>query len=213
MIIFGWRTRITQHSDEDILQGACPECQHDLELNNLKSWFTLYFIPIFPYNHIDTLYSCKECEASYRQDAREALLSSAENGQQIMEETKKMFIITLVSCMTHMAKIDGKIDLAEQQEIDDLIAEHDEYKEDLDAAVNKIRKSKDNDEVFAILRRASEVLTAEAIMTLIGRVTKVLLADGKIDEKEENLLKEYLLVCGMSPKLYKEIIKAAKKAK
>ncbi|MCH8904857.1 MAG: hypothetical protein IIA45_13200, partial [Bacteroidetes bacterium] len=55
-----------------------------------------------------------------------------------------------------------------------------------------------------------EVLTSEGIMILIGQAARVLLADGRIDKAEEKLMKEYLLVCGLTKDLYASVIEMAK---
>ena len=48
------------------------------------------------------------------------------------------------------------------------------------------------------------------IMIIIGSVARVLLADGKIDKREEKLMKEYLVACGIPKSLYKDIINKVK---
>jgi hypothetical protein len=62
-----------------------------------------------------------------------------------------------------------------------------------------------------MLNRAKEILTAEGIMLMLAQIVKVLLADGKIDKKEEKLMREYLLVCGVPRNIYNEIIDRVKK--
>jgi hypothetical protein len=47
-------------------------------------------------------------------------------------------------------------------------------------------------------------------MVIIAQIAKVLKADGKIDKKEEALMKVYMLVCGIPRNLYGEVIKNIK---
>jgi len=84
MIIFGTKGRISKSREKDTLSKACPQCGNDLNLSELKKWFTLYFIPIFPYSHVDTFYYCDQCEASYKKEARNQLVSGKE-GQEALK--------------------------------------------------------------------------------------------------------------------------------
>jgi hypothetical protein len=73
-IIFGTRGRITAANPQDILESSCPACQGDLELKVNKTWFTLFFLPIFPVNTNGTFYHCSQCDSAYRSEARQHLV-------------------------------------------------------------------------------------------------------------------------------------------
>jgi len=211
MIIWGTKTRITKADEEDVLEKACPNCGNDLVLSDLKQWFTLYFIPIFPIKHIETLYHCENCDSSYKQKIKEHLQGSKKDHEKIKQEGKRVFAVTLAACMTHMAKIDGKISQEERKEIKNLNKAFPDSKKDIEKTVDEIAKSKNDEKVYAMLRNAGKFLTADGIMMIIGQVARVLLADGRIDKKEENLMKEYMLVCGVPRELYSTIIENVKK--
>jgi len=212
MIIYGTKGRLTDAKPEDLLRDACPNCKGNLRLCDLKKWFTLYFIPLFPYSHIESIYHCKECDSSYKESSKSALIGSAKSKEKIQKEAKKMFAMTLAACMTHMAKIDGHISDSELREIKKLSKKFKEYKADIEKVVDKVSKSKNDEYVYEMLRNAKQVLTTEGNMIIIAQVTKVLLADGKIDKAEEKLLKEYMLICGIPQDLYSSIIEGVKKA-
>jgi len=72
--------------------------------------------------------------------------------------------------------------------------------------VRQVRDSSDDEVVFSMLRRSTRILTKNGIMTLIGQVVKVLLADGIIDQNEEKLMKEYMFICGIPQNLYGDIL-------
>lgn len=214
MIIWGYRTRITASSKDDVLEKSCPNCGSDLVLSDLKRWFTLYFIPIFPISTIETLYHCKNCDSSYKEKIKDMLKGSKQNQEKFELEAKKMFAVALASCMTHMAKADGKVSKEEKEHIDKILSKFPkQFKKDIDAAKEKVMKSKNDDVVFNILRNAQKILTAEAFMVIIAQIAKVLLADGKIDKKEEQLMKEYMLVAGIPRELYDDMIKRIKEGK
>ena len=211
MIIFGARTRFSRSKIGEVLKKACPNCRGDLELSDLKRWFTLYFIPIFPFSTIETLYKCKDCEKAYGLDIKRAIVGSKKDRAKLEKEAKKLFATTLAACMTHMAKIDGHISKEEQAEIKSATKHFSGFKKDIEKTIDKVKRSKNDEIVFNMLRDAAGILSAQGIMAIIAQVTRVLLADGRIDKAEEKLLKEYLLVCGIPRGMYKEIVAKVKK--
>ncbi|MBW2981424.1 TerB family tellurite resistance protein [Candidatus Woesearchaeota archaeon] len=213
LILFGARTRISRSSENDVLKNACPSCGSDLELSNLKRWFTLYFIPIFPVSHIDTFYRCVKCKQTYKKEIKDMLNKNKKERQDFQKNAKKNFAVALAACMTHMAKADGKICKEEKEEIKKVTSKFPEFKNDISKAVQKVTKSKDDDDVFKILRSSQKYLTAEGVMLMVAQLAKVLLADGKIDKAEEKLMKDYLLALGLDRNLYSVIIAKAKEIK
>ena len=212
MIIFGTRTRISKSSVEDILDNACPKCGKSLCLHDLKRWFTLYFIPVIPLSTIESFYQCEGCGSQYKQEIKDMLSKNKKNSKKIEDEIKKVWAITLVACMTHMAKIDGTIAKEEKDHINKVIDKFPKMKKELQDTFSKFSKGNKGKEVEQMLIKARQLLTAEGIMMLIGQVAKVLLADGRIDKKEEKLMKEYLLICGIPKDLFPQIIDKLKKA-
>lgn len=117
-----------------------------------------------------------------------------------------MIALTLAACMTHMAKIDGQVDPSEEREIVKLANKFPQFKDEIYAVVHKVSEAQNTDAVYEMLRKARTILTAEGIMVVMAQIAKVLLADGRIDPKEEQLMKEYLLICGIPRNLYGDII-------
>lgn len=210
MIIFGMRTRQTPSGEEDVIEKACPQCGGNLELYDLKRWFTLYFIPVIPLNTIESFYKCEKCEQTYKKSIKEMLQNSTRDRAKVQQEVKKTFAVALAACMTHMANIDGKISKEEKEEIKKLKTSLPEFKSEIDSTVERISKDKNDSEVFSVLSKARSVLTVEAITMIVAQVARVLLADGKIDKKEEKLMKEYLLACGIPREMYSQIIEKVK---
>ncbi|MEA3446640.1 MAG: TerB family tellurite resistance protein [Bacteroidota bacterium] len=205
--IFGTRPRLPNHDLGDKLKNACPGCKGDLILKHYKRWFTLFFIPIFPYSHIDTFYQCVNCNSTFSKSAREALLASTTDKESYEKEVRRLYSTTLVSCMAHIAGIDGHYSAKEDREIIKVKDEFAEFSDDINEAVAKTRASAKPEEiVYATLRKSSQVLSTEAILSIIGFCAKVIKVDGRIDEKEEALMKDYLLICGIPKSKYEEIV-------
>jgi hypothetical protein len=73
-IIFGTRGRLTLANPSETLPQACPGCKGDLVLKENKTWFTLFFLPIFPITSKGQFYQCNRCEGAYKSEAREYLV-------------------------------------------------------------------------------------------------------------------------------------------
>ncbi|MBQ2883560.1 MAG: zinc-ribbon domain-containing protein [Alphaproteobacteria bacterium] len=61
-IIFGWG--FTTKSVKGFFLSGCPKCGLRLQVIKITKWFTLFFIPIFPYSRKLYLY-CERCDSYY----------------------------------------------------------------------------------------------------------------------------------------------------
>ncbi len=66
MIIYGTRGR------EVVIDGGefhCPNCdrEEEYDLMAIKTYFTLYFIPIFPVSTAGTFVKCLACEGEFKE--------------------------------------------------------------------------------------------------------------------------------------------------
>lgn len=59
MIIFGWRTR----SKFGIIDVRCARCHDVTQYHRMvyRRWFTLFFIPIFPFRTLGDVSTCTQC--------------------------------------------------------------------------------------------------------------------------------------------------------
>ena len=75
MIIFGWRTRATT---SHVMRKACPVCHADSDINfqNNKVWFTLFFVPIFPVKSAGNQSVCSRCGTVFPAALSESFASS-----------------------------------------------------------------------------------------------------------------------------------------
>lgn len=207
-IIFGWGTRINKSSKNDIISNGCPECGNDLRLSELKNWIDIFFIPIIPLNTIQTFYHCKECDSTYKEEAREILIGSTIEQEKLQKAASEAYARALVACTTQMAVIDGDYASEEETVIHSTADQFPNMKDELMHIIEQIKANpQENEEyVYNLLRDCLPVITAEGIMLLIAQAANVLLADGKIDKAEEALMKEYLLICGIPKATYNTIL-------
>lgn len=63
MIIFGWGKRTVKHHG-DTLPMTCRNCNNKVfyKLVEIKTWFTLFFIPVIPYSSKKVL-MCDVCKS------------------------------------------------------------------------------------------------------------------------------------------------------
>lgn len=172
-----------------------------------RRWFTLFFIPVIPLDELDRFYECDSCKSAYNENVKSLLTQSAESQKEQQSEAKKLFGIAVIASMMHMAMIDDDYAKEEEREINDMIDHFPENKEELQALAEKIRVegNKDN-QVFNILNSARNQLSSEALLNILAQAGVVLLADGKIEKEEEDLMKDYLVACGLPKDMYRTII-------
>src|SRR5688500_1585382 len=69
IILFGWRG-ITSGDGRPPASGVCPNCRQTTQLVGKKqrTWFTLFFIPIFPVSGATHFVQCSSCGAAFSGD-------------------------------------------------------------------------------------------------------------------------------------------------
>lgn len=206
-IVFGTTGMKTRISDEAPLINSCPNCSKDLVLKKYRRWFTLFFIPIFPFETIDTFYECTSCSSAYAQHIKTALHQGEAERDNAIHEAKKIYAKTLVATMVHMAMIDGDFAKEEEEYIEDIKLQFSDYSTDVNEAYDFV-KTKGNHEnyVFNLLNASRDMLSSEGLLTILAQSAKVLLADGRIEKEEEDLMKEYLVACGLPKDMYKTLL-------
>jgi tellurite resistance protein len=211
-IIFGTRGLKHTVSESPLILNACPNCKSgNLENKLYRRWFTLFFIPVIPLDVIDRFYECTNCSSAYNEKIKDLLTQSQADQQKQQQEAKRLFAHALISAMTHMAMIDGSCAPQEEREILDMAANFTEMEPELRRVMEKIKLegNKDN-QVFELLNSARQQLSAEALLNILAQAGVVLLADGTIEKQEEELMKDYLLACGLPKDMYVTIIEKLK---
>jgi len=124
-----------------------------------------------------------------------------------MEEKKVIFVTTLIASMLHMANVDGEYALSEKRYINKVRNKFIKYFDEVDKIVKELEKAEEQSEfIFKLLTKCREQLSNKEIFDMLVHSAKVLTVDGKIDEKEEYLMKSYLLACDLPTNLYSKLI-------
>lgn len=207
-IIFG--TRALKHTidNSEILKNSCPNCSNGNLVNKrYRRWFTLFFIPVIPLNEIDRFYECDKCNSGYQNDIKKILQESQVDQSHKQEQAKSIFVSALIATMTHMALIDNDYAKEEEREIKDTINNFPEFKEHLMEIHESVKNQGNNDNyVFNLLNEARNLFPSEAMLNLLAQAAVILLADGTIEKEEEELMKEYLIACGLPKEFYQVLI-------
>jgi len=207
-IIFGTRGLKHEIKESAVLANACPNCNDGSLINKLyRRWFTLFFIPVIPLDVVDRFYECDRCKSAYNETIKTILGKSQQEQDVAQEQARYIYAKALIAAMTHMSVIDGDFAAEEEREILDAIEKFENIKTELSSIMNivKVDMNKDN-YVFNLLNEARTDLSSEALMNILAQAAVVLLADGKIEKEEEDLMKEYLIACGLPKEMYSTII-------
>lgn len=207
-IIFGTRGIKHTISDSPVLENSCPNCDNGSLVNKLyRRWFTLFFIPMIPLDVVDRFYECSHCKSAFNEKIKDLLGQSHSIQDNARHQSRYVYAKALIACMTHMSVIDGDFAAEEEREIKDAIEQFDDIKAELNQVMETVKRDLNKDNyVFNLLNEARNELSAEAIMNILAQAGVVLLADGVIDKNEENLMKEYLIACGLPKDMYRTII-------
>ena len=207
-IIFGTRGLKHTVKESPILTNACPNCNQGNLVNTLyRRWFTVFFIPVIPLDVIDRFYACDRCDSAYNESIKSVLQQSEKEVQETQQQAKLIFAKALVASMTHMAVIDNDFAEEEEREIMDMIENFSDFKEELLAIHHTIKEEGNKgNQVFDYLNSARNMLSSEALINLLAQAAVVLLADGSIEKEEEDLMKDYLVACGLPKEMYSTLI-------
>ncbi|AXT62109.1 zinc-ribbon domain-containing protein [Aquimarina sp. AD10] len=207
-IIFGTRGLKHTVSDSPVLSNSCPNCNNGSLVNKLyRRWFTLFFIPVIPLDTVDRFYECDSCKSAYNESIKTILQRSKEEINENQKRATSIYAKALIAAMTHMAIIDEDFAPEEEREIKDAIEGFQEMKEELLAIHENVKVNANmNNQVFDFLNSARNELSSEALINILAQAAVVLLADGTIEKEEENLMKEYLIACGLPKEMYQTLI-------
>jgi tetratricopeptide (TPR) repeat protein len=90
-IFFGTRNMIS--STGPAVTAVCPRCakQGGFENKAARTWFTLFFIPVFPMGASRPFCQCQNCQAQYKGSAEALGKKTAVSQQQLMQRAIQMY--------------------------------------------------------------------------------------------------------------------------
>lgn len=211
-IIFGTTGLKHTVKESPVLENACPNCNDGNLVNKLyRRWFTLFFIPLIPLDVVDRFYMCDRCGNAYNENIKSVLQRSEAEIAESQKQARKVYAEALTAAMVHMSMIDGDFADAEEREVRDAMEQFEELEWELEQVYKKVKAegNKDN-QVFNYLNTARNELSSEALINILAQAGVVLLADGSIEKEEEDLMKEYLIACGLPKEMYSSLMEKLK---
>jgi len=192
MIIFGTRG-VTTTPDKG--QFHCPQCngQTEYQLKRVRSFFTLYFIPLIPLNKLGEYVECPRCQGTY-----DIGILDYDPGQE-SAKFEALFFVAVKQVMIGMLLADGHIDddevLMLQSQFRDLTGS-DISEQDLREEIAEIEKS--GSDPLELVGGLAGGLNDSGKETVIRAAYAIANADGEFDASEVVMLQNIGKSLGLS---------------
>ncbi|MEM9319917.1 MAG: TerB family tellurite resistance protein [Pseudomonadota bacterium] len=178
ILIWGTRGRTSEVYSGDFY---CPDCcgQKGFALQEVKRWFTFFFIPIFPINTLGKYVECGDCKSTFNERVLQL------DPERARVELEAAFSVAAKRVMFKMALADGEID---QSEIDQItlafanIAKREIDAGDIAAELEAARN--DTSSVVDYLRAIAPNLNDTGKELVMRSAIAVAKADGHVDDSE-----------------------------
>lgn len=177
-IIFGTRGRTSAASEGEFY---CPDCRsrHPYTLQQVKRWFTLFFIPVIPMDKLGEYVECQTCKATYNERVLEM------DPDRARAEFEAAFSVAAKRVMFKMALADGDIDDAEITQITQAFANITKRNIDEgDIAAELEAARADASSIADYLRAVAPGLNDTGKELVMRSAIAVAKADGHVDETE-----------------------------
>ncbi len=196
----------------EILKNSCAVCGDDMVLKELDEYFKILDIPILKLKNIDTFYQCDACKSSYNESLKDIVKLDDVKKEMKFQDAGKLYAKALIASMTYMAIIDGVLDEEEQLLLHGIIGKYSDIADELIESMDYVKENGNKNEyVFILLRKVRELLSADAVLSLLAESFKMSLADGKMKKEELLLLNVLLLESGLPKSLYKLLVEKMRK--
>ena len=180
-----WGSRGRSKSIEHFI-GHCPDCgaRRDMDLMQVKRWFTLYWIRLFPYSDLGRYVECASCKSTFNERMRDY------DPEKQQEKFEAAFSIAAKRVMFKLALADGDIDPSEVDQITQAfqnIAKRSISRADIAAELEAARD--DTRDVAAHLAEVAPGLNDTGKELVLRSAIAVVKADGRIDPEELTMLR------------------------
>lgn len=176
----------------------CPDChtRRDYEQKEVKRWFTLYFIPVFPMNTLGEYVECGACKSTYNS----RVLEFDPDAQR--EKFEAAFSIAAKRVMFKMALADGEIDDSEVTQIAQAFQNITKREIDAGDIAAELEAARDDTAtVTDYLREVAPTLNDTGKELVLRSAIAVVKADGHVDETEKAEITELVKALDM-PRAY-----------
>lgn len=192
MIIFGWRG-VTSTKEKGLFH--CPRCGPNLDYRHksVRNFFTLYFIPIIPLNHLGEYVECQRCQGTFHHEILQ--YDPAAEGQM----TQAIFMVAAKQLMISMLLADGVIDdneVKELQTIFEELAGVEVTEEDLREEIAVVQETGSN--ALQLVAEFGPSLNDKGKEILVTAAYQIAIADGFVDASERQLLEQIGDTLGLS---------------
>jgi uncharacterized tellurite resistance protein B-like protein len=174
----------------------CQRCGGDREYRHRagRRWFTLFFIPIIPLNHVGDHVQCTVCGTRYRMD----VLSLPTTAQ--MQEALPAGMRAAATAMLRVGG--GNSASARRRAIDAIkgagVADYDDAALDADLSAAAVPPQPGPDLAESLNRLAIQ-LAIPAREWFLAEVVRIGLADGMLSDEERHVAREVAAQLGMTP--------------
>ncbi len=176
----------------------CPDCRtrRSYDHKEVKRWFTLYFIPVFPTSTLGDYIECGSCRSTFNSRVLEF------NPEAAREKFEAAFSIAAKRVMFKMALADGEIDEAEVRQIAQAfrnITKREIEEGDIAAELEAARG--DTSSVTSYLREVAPTLNDTGKELVLRSAIAVVKADGQVTAEEVTEVEELIKALDL-PKAY-----------
>jgi uncharacterized tellurite resistance protein B-like protein/predicted RNA-binding Zn-ribbon protein involved in translation (DUF1610 family) len=183
-IIFGTRG-VTSTKEKG--EFHCPQCNgaNNYRHKSVRRFFTLYFIPIIPLDHLGEYVECERCQGTYDVGILEYDPQAA--GLQV----EALFMVAMKQVMIAMLLADGVID---DSEVAELQATYEDLsglaitEQDLREEIEVIQQK--GSDAIELVSHLGPGLNDKGKEMVITAAYQIAAADGIVDESESQLLEQ-----------------------
>lgn len=206
-LIFGVQGIKRKINDKPVLQNKCPSCgSGDLVPTSFRNWFTLFFIPIFPVSSGKLIYQCNQCKNSFAEEIRDHIKAPIFQTDIPKNDSLLIFARAYIASLTLLV-IEGKRQQSKElYEIDKSIYKYPEFTQELESIKASIESQGNaENQVFEYLYEAKDNLSKSEVWKLFTSISSFLNQFGELTEKQESLIKEFMIASGLPKSQFNEI--------
>lgn len=180
MIIYGTKPKSTLISGGDFF---CPHCHEDREydLYRVKTWFTLYFIPVFPVGSGDEHIQCAHCSGTFTTEVIDYdPVKEAESTAETLRRISALFLFDV-----------GRISDTTLNAVRDTVASTTDVEVSLEETSRDAQHAQQaNADLMKYCRKELAEYSEDGKLLVILNLRRILESEGELDELEQDRLRQ-----------------------